>query len=151
MSTISRHVIRSGDAEIVYRLMGEGPPIILLHPFPANHEFWLPVAEALSSRYRMVLPDLRGHGDSEAGEGDATIQKHAEDISRVMDHAAIGRAPMCGVSIGGYVLFEFWRRNRGRVARLGLINTKAAADSMEGRAARIQTANDVLERGTEAF
>ena len=143
--------IKSGDAEIVYRALGEGSPVILLHPFPANHEFWLPVAEALSSRYRIVLPDLRGHGDSASGEGPATMEKHAIDIARVMDDADVGRAPMIGASIGGYALFEFWRRSHGRVAALGLCNTKAAVDSLEARAARLHVANEVLEHGTELF
>jgi len=89
--------------------------VILLHPFPANHEFWLPVANALSTRYRVILPDLRGHGDSDIGEGPATMEKHAADIFRVMDCAEVGRAPLIGVSIGGYALFEFWRKHRGRV------------------------------------
>ncbi len=131
--------------------MGDGPPVVLLHPFPANHEFWLPLAEALSSRYRLVLPDLRCHGDSGAGEGPATMEKHAADIAKVLDDAGVGRAPMIGASIGGYVLFEFWRRYRGHAAALGLVNTKAPADSAEARAGRLQAANDVLERGTEPF
>ena len=143
--------IKSDDAEIVYRTLGEGSPVILLHPFPANHEFWLPVAEALSTRYRLILPDMRGHGDSDVGDGPATVEKHAADIARVMDHAEIGRAPLVGVSIGGYALFEFWRRHRGRVAALALCNTKAPADSAEARAGRLQAANDVIERGTEPF
>jgi pimeloyl-ACP methyl ester carboxylesterase len=63
----------------------------------------------------------------------------------------VGRAPLVGVSVGGYALFEFWRRHRGRVAALGLCNTKAPADSTEARAGRLQAANDVLERGTEPF
>src|SRR3984957_17179101 len=143
--------IKSGDAEIAYHVLGEGPPVILLHPFPANHEFWLPLANALSSRYRLILPDLRGHGDSEIGEGSATMEKHAADLFRVMDDADVGRAPLIGVSIGGYALFEFWRKNRGRVAAVGLCNTKAPTDNAETRAARLQAANDVLERGTEQF
>jgi len=143
--------IKSDDAEISYRALGDGPPVILLHPFPVNHEFWLPVAEALSTRYRIVLPDLRGHGDSGSGDGPATMDKHAADIARVMDDAEIGRAPLVGVSLGGYALFEFWRRHRGRVAALGLCNTKAPADGTEARNARLQAANDVIERGTEPF
>jgi pimeloyl-ACP methyl ester carboxylesterase len=143
--------VKSGDAEIAYRVLGEGAPVVLLHPFPVNHEFWLPVAGVLAARYRIILPDLRGHGASEVGEGPATMEKHALDIARVMDDAEVGRAPMIGVSIGGYALFEFWRRFRGRVAALGLCNTKAPADSGEARAGRLQAANDVLERGTEPF
>jgi 3-oxoadipate enol-lactonase len=151
MESIAFRQIRSGDAEIVYRAVGEGLPVVLLHPFPVNHEFWLPVAQALAGRYRVILPDLRGHGDSGVGEGPATMDKHASDIGRVMDGADIGRAPMVGVSIGGYALFEFWRKHRGRVAALGLFNTKAPSDSAEGRAGRLQAAKDVIERGTEPF
>jgi 3-oxoadipate enol-lactonase len=143
--------IKSGDAEIVYWSVGDGPAVVLLHPFPVNHEFWLPVSEALATRYRVVMPDLRGHGDSGVGEGPATMEKHAADIARVMDDAEIGRAPLIGVSIGGYALFEFWRKHRGRVAALGLCNTKAPADGPEARAGRLQAANEVLERGTEPF
>ena len=79
------------------------------------------------------------------------MAKHAADIARVLDDAGIGGAPLIGVSIGGYLLFEFWRTYRGRVAALGLCNTKAPADNAEARAGRLQAANDVLERGTEPF
>jgi pimeloyl-ACP methyl ester carboxylesterase len=58
---------------------------------------------------------------------------------------------MIGVSIGGYALFEFWRRHRDRVSALGLCNTKASADGVDARKARLQAADDVLERGTEPF
>lgn len=145
------HRIKSADAEIAYWTLGDGPPVVLLHPFPANHEFWLPVADALATRYRVILPDLRGHGDSDVGEGPATMEKHAADIACVMDDADVGRAPLVGVSIGGYILFEFWRKLRGRVAALGLCNTKAPADSPAARAVRLQAANDVVDRGTELF
>jgi pimeloyl-ACP methyl ester carboxylesterase len=151
MERMSSHRIKSGDAELAYWTLGDGPPVVLLHPFPANHEFWLPVAEVLSTRYRVILPDLRGHGDSEIGEGPATMEKHAADLAHVMDAADIGRAPLIGVSIGGYVMFEFWRKHRGRVAALGLCNTKAPADGPEARGARLQAANEVLEHGTEPF
>ena len=145
------HRIRSDDAEIAYWVLGDGPDVVLLHPFPANHQFWLPVAESLSTRYRLILSDLRGHGESGVGEGPATMAKHASDILRVMDDVGVSRATLIGVSIGGYAIFEFWRKHRARVAALGLCNTKAPADNSEARASRLQAANDVLERGTEPF
>jgi 3-oxoadipate enol-lactonase len=144
-------VITSGDAEISYEVMGSGSPAVLLHPFPVNHEFWMPASHFLVSRYQLILPDLRGHGDSTVGEGPATMQKQAIDIARILDQEEIGRVPTVGVSIGGYTLFEFWRRYRGRVAALVLSNTKASADSPEARSTRLQAAADVLERGTEPF
>jgi len=143
--------LRSGDAEVVYEVSGSGAPIVLLHPFPANHELWHPCLQAMQSRYQLILPDLRGHGDSEIGEGPATMAKHAADLVRVLDAEQIGRAMFVGVSIGGYILFEFWRKHRARVAALVLCNTKAAGETAESRTARLQAAADVLERGTEPF
>jgi len=143
--------IISGDAEIVYDVAGSGPPVVLLHPFPVHHEFWLPASQALVSRYRLIIPDLRGHGDSEVGEGPATMGKHAADIAKICDAEDIGRAAFVGVSIGGYVMFEFWRQFKSRVAALALCNTRAQAETAESRAARLKSAADVLERGTESF
>jgi pimeloyl-ACP methyl ester carboxylesterase len=143
--------VRSGDAEIVYEVLGDGPPLILLHPFPAHHGFWLPAAQSLVSRYRVILPDLRGHGDSEAGEGPATMGKHASDLAQVCDDAGVGRAVFAGVSIGGYILFEFVRRYPERISGLVLSCTRPQADTPESRAGRLKSAEDVLERGTEWF
>ena len=79
------------------------------------------------------------------------MEKHAADLARILDQEEVGRAPFVGVSIGGYVLFEFWRKYRARVEALALCNTKAQADTPEARAARLQAASDVMERGTEPF
>jgi 3-oxoadipate enol-lactonase len=143
--------IHSQDAEIYYDVAGAGPPVVLLHPFPVDHQFWFPVVAFLASRYQLIMPDLRGHGESTLGEGPATIEKQACDIARVMTHAGIERAPLVGVSIGGYTIFEFWRRFAPRVKALVLANTKAQADTSEARAARFAAANDVLRGGTEPF
>jgi len=143
--------INSGDAEIFYQVLGAGAPVVLLHPFPVHHEFWLPVAQTLQGRYRLILPDLRGHGASGIGEGPATMEKHAADIAAVLDDAGVGRAAFVGVSIGGYILFEFLRRHANRFEALVLCNTKAQADTPEARAVRLQAAADILERGSEPF
>jgi 3-oxoadipate enol-lactonase len=143
--------IRSGDADIFYTSIGDGPDIVLLHAFPANHEMWLPVAKALASKYRVTLMDLRGHGLSTVGQAPATMQKHAADVARVCKAAGLNRAVFGGVSIGGYILFEFWRTFRDQVRGLILADTRASADSADARATRLQSAKDVLERGTEQF
>lgn len=143
--------VQRDDTDIYYESLGSGAPIVLLHPFPVHHEFWLPAVQPLATKYRLILPDLRGHGQSRSGEGPATMDRHARDIARIMDHAGVGRAAFAGVSIGGYVLFECWRQFRGRMAALVLCNTKAQADSPEARKGRLQAAADVLESGTEPF
>jgi 3-oxoadipate enol-lactonase len=141
----------SAHAGLCFDISGDGPPLVLLHPFPVDHEFWLPVAQFLSSRYRLIMPDLRGHGESDLGEGPATMQKHAADMARVMTAASVDRAPLVGVSIGGYATFEFWRQFRDRVSALVLCNTKAGADTGDARNARLESAREVMERGTEPF
>src|SRR5882672_2469059 len=143
--------LRSDDAEIVYEVVGTGPSIVLLHPFPAHHEFWNPIVPALESRYRLILLDLRGHGESEIGQGPAFMQKHASDVARVLDAAGVGKAAFIGCSIGGYILFEFWRRFRERVTALALCDTRPQADTAEARANRLKAAADVLDEGPGPF
>jgi pimeloyl-ACP methyl ester carboxylesterase len=143
--------VRSSDTDIFYEVAGRGPDVVLLHPFPANRGVWKPAAALLEPRYRLILPDLRGHGESGVGEGPATMEKHVADIARVMDEAGIRKAVLAGESIGGYILFEFWRRMRERVSALILCNTKAGADTEEARANRLRSAEDVEKRGVEPF
>ena len=88
----------SGDAEIAYEVLGDGPPVVLLHPFPVDHHFWSPPLLSMLGRYQVILPDLRGHGDSDIGEGPATMEEHASDLARVMDDLQLGRAALAGVS-----------------------------------------------------
>src|SRR5436305_13489147 len=125
--------IQRAGAKIVYDVRGgSGPPLVLLHPFPTNRHFWDPIAPALELRYWLIVPDLRGHGESGAGEG-ASMANHAEDLLHILRESDIKRAAFVGVSIGGYILFEFWRRYSERVALLVLLNTRAEADSDEAR------------------
>lgn len=143
--------LRSDDAEIVYEVRGSGPPVVLLHPFPCDHDFWNPVLPALETRYRLILPDLRGHGDSEIGEGPALMRKHASDLARILDAVGVGKAVFVGCSIGGYILFELWRRFCARVTGLVLCDTRPQADTAEARANRLKAATAVLDEGTEPF
>jgi pimeloyl-ACP methyl ester carboxylesterase len=142
-------ILQSDDVELYYEEMGEGPDVVLLHPFPSDHSFWLPMAQHLHSRFRLVLPDLRGLGRSGVGVGASTMTKLAEDLVRLCDELKIGRAAFVGCSVGGYVLFEFWRRWRERVKSLVLMDTRANADTDEGRASRLKSAEAVLQNGPQ--
>ena len=138
-------------SDLHYEILGEGPDLVLLHPFPTNHRFWLGIADMLAARYRLIAYDLRGHGDSTPGSGPATMEKHAADLARLCDVVKANQAIFVGVSIGGYVLFEFWRRHRERVAALVLANTRATPDTEEGRASRLKSTEDVLSSGPAQF
>lgn len=141
----------SGDIQLHYDTAGEGFPIVLLHPFPVHHGFWTPVIAPLATRYRLLLPDLRAHGHSEVGLGTATMAKHADDLLRLLKEEKIAHAMFVGVSLGGYVLFEFWCRYRERVAALVLSNTRAEPDTEQGKTNRLKSIEDSRQRGPGQF
>jgi pimeloyl-ACP methyl ester carboxylesterase len=105
------------------------------------------VLPQLAQRYRVLAPDLRGSGESTAGEGPATMAKHAADIDRLCAAAGVNKAVFVGISMGGYVLFEFWRRHAARVAGLVFCDTRATADTPEGRAARLKSVTTAWSGG----
>ena len=143
--------LRSDDAELACEVTGSGPDVVLLHPFPCSRGFWRPVVERLESRFRVTTYDLRGLGESETGQGVATMARHAEDLERLCVEMKITRAVFAGCSIGGYILFEYWRRHRERFRGLVLCDTKALADDEAARQGRELAASDVLLRGPESF
>ena len=143
--------IHSTAAELFYQTCGTGPDVVLLHPFPLNHTFWMPIVSQLSTRYRVITPDLRAHGDSDLGQGPATMGKMADDLARLCREERVTKAFFVGVSIGGYVLFEFWRRYREHVTALILANTRAEAETAESRATRLASADKVMREGTARF
>jgi pimeloyl-ACP methyl ester carboxylesterase len=142
---------RHDGLDLNYEVLGSGPDLVLLHPFPSCHEFWLPVSQTLAQRYRVILPDLRAHGRSGLPNGRALMGDHARDVDALCRQLEIGRAIFGGISIGGYILFEFWRRFPERVRALAMFCTKAAADTAEARAHRLQSAEQVLEHGVPQF
>lgn len=96
-----------------------------------------------------IAPDLRGFGASEAGSLDGwSMDVFADDVAALLDSLAVPRAVVCGLSMGGYVAFAFWRRHRERVRGLVLADTRAGADSEEGRAGRHAVAEEVLVKGS---
>ncbi|WP_158748106.1 alpha/beta fold hydrolase [Acidobacterium sp. S8] len=142
---------RSGGTKLFAETVGEGQEIILLHPTPVHHAFWLPVAEMLAQHYRVILPDLRGHGQSEAGEGPITVEKIAEDIERLMNELEIGKAMFAGCSVGGYTLYELWRRMPQRISALAFCSSRPQGDADANRAKRQEWIEIIRQRGAGDF
>ena len=141
----------SNDAQLFYTTAGNGPDVVLLHPTPCDHRFWLRVVESLSGRYRVILPDLRGHGQSEAGSGPITIEKLGADIVKLLDGLGIQRALFGGCSVGGYTLYELWREVPARVSALAFCCSRPQADAEANRAKREEWIAQIRQRGTGEF
>jgi 3-oxoadipate enol-lactonase len=127
---------------------GAGIPLLLVHGFPLDHSMWSGQFEALSNVCRVIAPDLRGFGTSDVIPGVATMQQMADDLAGLLDALAI-REPVafCGLSMGGYVAWQFALRHRQRLAKLILCDTRAMADTPEVAAGRLKTAERVLQEG----
>ena len=116
---------------------GEGMPLILLHGFPLDQRLWLQQLDYLSKNYCVIAPDLRGFGQSTLTEEPYSMADLAEDVEQVRQHLTDDQpVALCGLSMGGYVAFEYWRRYSKRLTALILVNTKPEADTDQGRADR---------------
>lgn len=144
--------IDDGALEISYRDAGVGPGVVvLLHGFPFTSEMWIPQIEALADRYRVIAPDFRGFGESQPSSRSYTLARLADDTEELMRGLGIERAVIGGLSMGGYVAFEFYRRHAPRVGALILANTRPDPDSPEARANRSRMAAAAREDGVEAI
>lgn len=115
--------------------VGHGLPVVLLHAFPLNRTMWEPQIAALFGECRCIVPDLRGFGESPRG-GPYSMDRHADDVAALLDVLQVERAVVGGLSMGGYVALAMWRRHRDRVRALMLADTRAGADTAEGRQKR---------------
>jgi 3-oxoadipate enol-lactonase len=138
------------SVELAVMERGCGTPLLLVHGFPLTHEMWHEQIAALSRQYRVIAPDLRGFGRSGVTPGVVTMEQFADDLAALLDAMDAGQPVVyCGLSMGGYIAWQFWRKYFSRLRAMVLCDTRAAADSPEAAANRVTTANRVLGEGPQ--
>ena len=141
--------IAVGGAHLQVAQRGTGQPLLLVHGFPLDHSMWRGQLEGLSDECHVIAPDLRGFGKS-GGGGDHVwrMEQYADDLARLLDAMRIERpVVLCGLSMGGYIAWQFWSRHRSRLARLILCDTRSAADQADAARARQTLAARVTSDG----
>lgn len=136
---------------IAYSDRGNGLPIVFLHAFPLNRSMWAQQEDALCPQFRIITIDLRGHGESDAPLWRYTLEQSADDVCALLDRLSIQQAIFTGLSMGGYILFAFYRKYAARVKGLILADTKAQADTAEGKEGRFQMAQTAYRQGPSAI
>jgi pimeloyl-ACP methyl ester carboxylesterase len=127
---------------------GSGPVVCLIHGFPLDRRMWRPqVMAVVSAGYRVITPDLRGFGESDAHDGHYSMDLFADDLAALLDYLDIGRAVIGGMSMGGYVLLNLLDRHPTRVAAACFIVTRSGADDEAGKERRITLAGEVMKSG----
>jgi pimeloyl-ACP methyl ester carboxylesterase len=140
--------VHVGEASIHYREAGGGNDVVvLLHGFPLNSGMWEPQLPYLASRFRVIAPDYRGLGESGPAPAIATMELLAGDVVHLLRQLGVRRAALAGLSMGGYVAFELYRRAPELFRGLALCVTKAVPDTREQKDAREAFAQGALSKG----
>lgn len=150
--------IRVNHFHIAFDQSGNGIPLLLIHGYPLNRTLWQSQLSGLRDIAHMIIPDLRGHGESETdslSEKESpifTMEQLADDCIALLDYLNISEPIVVGgLSMGGYVTFAFYRKYPTRVAGLILAATRAGEDTPEGKANRDKAAELARQSGSSAI
>lgn len=133
------------------RGLPQGLPVVFVHGFPFSHAMWDPQMMALPQDYRAISYDVRGHGESEAGDGQYSIEYFVDDLVGLLDHLGIPKSVLCGLSMGGYIALRAAERHPERIRALVLCDTRSEADPNEAKVKRAGQAKSVKQTGAKAF
>ncbi len=134
--------------QIYYEVHGEGPVILLTHGYSSTSGMWKGQVETLSARHRLVVWDMRGHGDSDYPEDQAAYSEEATvaDMAALLDAVGVDKAIIGGLSLGGYMSLAFNRVHPERVSALLIIDTGPGYRNDEAREGWNQNAIKRAER-----
>lgn len=141
--------IKVDQASFLVSDRGSGTPLVLLHGFPLDHRMWEAQVAALSDRFRVIAPDLRGFGQSRSQEP-FTIESLADDVHALLEQMNALPCLLAGLSMGGYVALAYAKKYPGDLRGLILIDTKADADSAEAKEGRQKMIELVQKSGSSA-
>lgn len=130
-----------------YTDRGKGFPILFIHAFPLNRHMWAPQVDALQHHYRVVTFDLHGFGDTPPVEHEMSMEMYADEIITLLDHVKIQNCFAVGLSLGGYILFALLKKYPERLRGIILSDTRATADTEEGKKNRYAQAAEVRAHG----
>lgn len=128
--------------KLSYEIVGKGDPLVCLHAYGLDHTEWMQVAGILKEDFTLILPDIRGHGDSPSPTREYSMLDLAGDVIVMLDQLEINQAYYAGHSMGGYIMLSLAKRYPERVAGLALVASHAYTDSPE----KIQSRLDAIEK-----
>jgi pimeloyl-ACP methyl ester carboxylesterase len=134
---------------IAYARLGKGTPLVLIHGYPLDKSIWEKVAGILEDDFDMIIPDLRGFGDSQLVDAGREILAYASDVAGLMKRLGVPKANVVGHSMGGYAALALLRAHPEMLLGLGLVSSQTLSDAPDRRQARYASAQEVLAKGVE--
>ncbi|WP_141502000.1 alpha/beta fold hydrolase [Paenibacillus luteus] len=129
----------------------QGSAIVLLHGFCGSSQYWQKICPMLGDQYRVIIPDLRGHGESSAPEGTYTMDIMADDIAALLEALEIEKVVMFGHSLGGYVTAAFADKYPDKLAGFALIHSTALPDTETAKEKRADDIAEIREKGVSKY
>lgn len=127
---------------------GSGAPLLFVHGFPLDHTMWQGQLDEFTRGYQVIAPDLRGFGGSGGTRNMNSMASFASDLTEILDVLEVTEpVTFCGLSMGGYIGFQFASQYSERLSRLVLCDTRAQSDSDEAFENRQAVAERVLHEG----
>src|SRR4030095_15752442 len=120
--------INVNGIQLAYDRRGQGTPLVLMHGYPLDHHLWDEVLPLLEDTFDVIVPDLRGFGESTTVDSTYTMDDYASDIAGLLDQLGIQKTAIVGHSMGGYVALAFTRLYPERVSGIGLVSSQVLAD-----------------------
>lgn len=148
---MSKNAQLVNGVEIAYDDVGSGPVVVLLHGYPFNRSLWRDQVTVLRQDHRVIVPDLRGHGESAIVPGPSTMELMASDVAGLLHTLNIAQATIGGLSMGGYVALAFYRLFPLQVRSLILSATRAQGDNDEAKRNRKAQATKARQEGMEGI
>jgi 3-oxoadipate enol-lactonase len=147
----STQIASINNRQIAYVDEGQGPAVVLIHGFCGSSAYWEHIIPVLSPSYRVIAPDLRGHGQSPTHSETSSMELLADDIAALLVHLHIDQAVVFGHSLGGYVTLALIERHPDLVRKFSLIHSTALPDSEEAKEKRSQGIEHIREHGITSF
>jgi 3-oxoadipate enol-lactonase len=129
----------------------DAPAILFIHGFPFNKSMWAEQSGALKENFRVITYDVRGHGESDMGNVDFSIDLFVTDLIGLMDALKIEKALLCGLSMGGYIALRAREQHPNRFLALILSDTQCMADTPEGKEKRMKAIESIKSNGVEMY
>lgn len=129
----------------------KGLPLVLIHGFPFNLDMWDGLVANLPQDIRCIRFDVRGHGKSEVGDGQYSIEFFVDDLVALLDELGLEKAVICGLSMGGYIALRAIERNPEKISAIILCDTRSDADTDEGKIKRADAIKKVKTIGVVAY
>lgn len=125
--------------------------LIFIHGFPFDHKMWDSQISNFENSFHCISYDIRGLGGSPAGDGQLTMESLVDDLFELMESLNLNKPVLCGLSMGGYISLRAVERDEKKFRGLILCDTKAEADSNEGKINRANGIKEINNNGVEKY